>query len=55
VSEADTDLDSEGLTPQERQQLRDVVNYALQADPDSLLRAVGEALIKMKPPIDSDE
>lgn len=50
-----TDIERDGLTPQERKQLRDVLNYALNADPDSLLRAIGEALVKMNPPIDSDE
>ena len=45
----------EGLTPQERKHLRDVLNYSLSAEPDSLLRAIGVALLQMNPPIDSDE
>lgn len=49
-----SDLEREGLTPQERKHLQDVLNYTLKADPDSLLRAIGEALIKMTP-IDSNE
>jgi hypothetical protein len=50
---SDTDeFPTEELTPKQRKQLRDVLNYALKADPDSLLRAVGEAVVKMNPPID---
>jgi hypothetical protein len=45
----------EGLSPEERKQLKEVLNYALKAEPDTLLRALGEALVKMNPPIDSDE
>lgn len=48
-------VEREGLTPQERKHLRDVLNYTLKADPDSLIRAIGQALLKMNPPIDGDE
>jgi hypothetical protein len=40
------------LTPEERKKLKEVLNHALQADPDSLLRAIGEQLAKMNPPIE---
>lgn len=50
---SDTDeFPTEELTPEQRKQLRDVLNYALEADPDSLLFHLAQGLMKMNPPID---
>jgi hypothetical protein len=45
-------MSEQTLTPEERKELKEQLEHALKADPDSLLRAVAEAVVKMNPPID---
>jgi hypothetical protein len=45
---------SKELTQEERTKLKEVLDHALNAEPDSLLRAIGEQLMKLNPPITTD-
>ncbi len=42
--------DTDGLTEAERKQLWAILDHALTLDPDSLMRAIAEAVVKMNPP-----
>ena len=46
--------DTDGLTEAERKQLWAILDHALTLDANSLMRAIAEAVVKMKPPKPND-